>query len=141
MMRGKSDPGLTVSTLLWLGLALLVLLFSAIWAHAAWVNVAGEWEPYRLNEAQKHWFSTVRPKRAGPACCDVADGHPTQQEHRVDGWYIPNPFHTDWEWVRVPDEAFTVPSNNPIGVATVWYGTEQSDGKPYIRCFVPEAET
>jgi hypothetical protein len=126
--------------------AMLVAVLAAFFvyvinADAKWVNVAGEWDQYRLNDAQKQWFKGVRPKRSGPACCDMADGHPTADEHRVDGWYIPNPFHPDWDWVRVPDEAMTVPGTNPIGVATVWFGTQQPDGTPYIRCFVPEAET
>lgn len=120
------------------GLLLVIFLPRPSWAR--WDVVAGEWEPYRLNESQRQWFKSVRPKHAGPACCDIADGHPTQQDRRADGYYIPNPFHTDWAWVRVPDDAFTVPGSNPVGVATVWYGTEQKDGTPYIRCFVPGNE-
>lgn len=119
----------------------LMVLFLPRPSHATWANVAQQWEPYRLNESQRQWFKSVRPKHAGPACCDMADGHPTQQDHRLDGYYIPNPFHTDWDWVRVPDDAFTIPGNNPVGVATVWFGTQNTDGTPYIRCFVPESET
>ncbi len=115
--------------------------FHTIAAQAAWVNVAQEWEPYRLNDQQKKWFNSVRPKAPGPHCCSLADGHPTQQDHRADGFYIPNPYHPDGDWVRVPDSAFTIPGTNPIGVATVWFGTQQPDGTPFIRCFVPEAET
>jgi hypothetical protein len=123
-------------------LGFLMALFLPRPSWAAWVNVAAEWDQYRLNETQKQWFKSVTPKRPGPRCCDIADGHPTQQDHRVDGWYIPNPFHTDWDWVRVPDDAFTVPGSNPVGVATVWYAVQSNpDGTPYIRCFVPEAET
>ncbi len=121
---------------------LLLILFLPRPVHARWEHVAGEWDQYRLNEQQRQWFKSVRPNRAGPACCDIADGHPTDSDHRKDGWYIPNPFHTDWDWVRVPDDAFTTPGTNPVGVATVWYGAaENSDGTPYIRCFVPESET
>ncbi len=140
-MHARPDPGLIGAALACLIVALAILLLTALIARAEWKNVAGEWEPYRLDESQKRWFKSVRPKHAGPACCDIADGHPTQQDHRADGFYIPNPFHTDWAWVRVPDDAFTIPGTNPIGVATVWYGTEQGDGTPYIRCFVPESET
>jgi hypothetical protein len=120
--------------------AIIGFALHVIAVQAAWVNVAGEWDQYRLNESQKQLFKTVRPKRAGSSCCDIADGHPTQAEHRLDGWYVPNPFHTDWAWVRVPEDAFTTMGTNPVGVATLWYGTEQSDGTPYIRCFVPESE-
>jgi len=122
-------------------IASAALALSIVGAGAKWENVAQEWDKYRLTEPQKQWFKSVRPKRPGPACCDVADGHPTQQDRREDGYYIPNPYHTDWDWVRVPDDAMTTPGSNPVGVATVWYGTEQADGTPFIRCFVPEAET
>lgn len=124
--------------LLMLGLLLYTVLPRP--SHAAWQNVAGEWDQYRLNDSQRKWFESVRPKRAGPACCDIADGHPTMAEHRADGWWIPNYFHPDWDWVRVPDEAMTTPGTNPVGVATVWVGSQQADGTPFIRCFVPESE-
>lgn len=140
-MKTRPDPGLIAAALAWMGLSLAILLLSAIMARSAWDKVAGEWEPYRLTPSQKEWFKSVRPKHAGPACCDISDGHPTAQDHRLDGWYIPNPFHTNWDWVRVPDDAFTVPGSNPVGVATVWYGAQNPDGTPYIRCFVPESET
>jgi hypothetical protein len=107
---------------------------------ADWKKVAGEWDKYRLNESQRSWFKTVKPK-AGVPCCDVADGHPTEMEHRADGFYIPNPFHTDWPWIKVPEDALTIPGTNPIGVATVWYGAGSNSDAPYIRCFVPESET
>ncbi len=136
----RPDPGTLAGLFIIAAMALIVFLFVLGIARASWVNVAGEWDKYRLNESQRKWFKTVRPKHPGPACCDISDGHPTQQDHRADGWYIPNPFHTDWDWVRVPEDAFTIPGDNPIGVATVWYGTENTDGTPYIRCFVPESE-
>lgn len=108
---------------------------------AAWKNVAEEWDKYRLNDAQKEWFKSLHPKRPGPACCDQADGHPTDAEQRADGfWYVPNPYHTDWPWVKVPEDALTIPANNPIGVPTVWYGAENPDGTPFIRCFVPGSD-
>jgi hypothetical protein len=124
-----------VAAWFWVGLCI-----GATFSHAAWDRVAQEWEPYRLNESQRQWFKSVRPKRPGPACCDIADGHPTKQDRRADGYYIPNPFHPDWDWVKVPDDAMTTPGSNPIGVATVWFGAQNDDGTPFIRCFVPEAE-
>ena len=120
---------------------LWAVIFGAYWpASARWINVASEWDAYHLNDLQRQWFTNVRPKRPGPRCCDIADGHPTQAERRADGWYIPNPFHPDRPWVKVPEEAFTEGGTNPVGVATVWFAGEQDGGIPYIRCFVPEAE-
>ena len=121
-------------------IALLALVIS-LPATAAWQKVAQEWEPFRLNEMQKQWFQNVRPKRPGPRCCDVADGHPTAMDHRVDGYYIPNPFHRDMPWLKVPEDALTEGGTNPVGVATVWFGAENKEGIPFIRCFVPESET
>lgn len=127
--------------------SVLIIVLAALFMHlvtaeAAWDRVAQEWEPYRLNEQQRQWFKSVHPKGPGPSCCDIADGHPTQQDHRADGYYIPNPKHPDHDWVRVPESAMTTPGSNPVGVATVWFGRgEDADGNPYIRCFVPEAET
>jgi hypothetical protein len=120
-------------------IAFAALMLMVTSAHAEWKNVAGEWDQYRLNDTQKQWFKGLHSKRPGPACCDVADGHPTMAERRIDGWYVPNFFHPDWDWVRVPDEAI-VTAPNPIGVATVWFGTQQADGTPYIRCFISESE-
>jgi hypothetical protein len=128
-------------TLSWLIAALSILLLSAIWARADWKNVAQEWAPYRLNESQKQWFKNLHPKRPGPACCDQADGHPTASEHRIDGYYVPDPDRPDGMWLKVPEDAFTQGGTNPVGVATVWFGAVGTDGFRFIRCFVPEAET
>lgn len=102
----------------------------------AWAVVAQEWEPYRLNEQQRQWFSNARSKRPGPHCCDQADGHPTVEQIREDGHYIPDPNHPNGEWMKVPEEAF-VEGVNPVGVPTVWFGPIGTDGLPYIRCFAP----
>ena len=142
----RLDPG-TLAGLFrcsaWLLTAIVVaaaILFGR--AHADWTKVAGEWEQYRLNESQRQWFKSVHPKAPGPACCDIADGHPTMAERRGNDWYVPNFKHPDLPWVRVPESAMTTPGTNPVGVATVWFGRgEDSDGNPYIRCFVPESET
>lgn len=107
-----------------------------------WDRVAGEWEQYRLTEPQMNWFRSVHSKDGVP-CCDLADGHPTEMKRREDGIYIPDPLHISGPWLLVPKEAMTVPLNNPVGVATVWYvvQTSQTDQNIYIRCFVPESET
>lgn len=120
------------------GLGLLIpRVLSA--AHADWTNVAGEWDQYRLNETQMNWFKSVRSKQ-GILCCNIADGHPTAMDHRVDGYYIPNPLNPSGEWLKVPPEALTIPATNPVGVATVWY-VQNGVESIHIRCFVPEAET
>lgn len=135
-----------VFVFLLLVLAIAVAIGAMMWtllprpAHADWTKVAGEWEQYRLNESQMQWFGSVRSKHKVP-CCSIADGHPTQMEHRADGYYIPDPKAAPGSpWLRVPDEAMTTPSNNPIGVATVWWVDHGVEGI-YIRCFVPESET
>jgi hypothetical protein len=117
-------------------------LFLITRAHANWDRVAGEWESYRLNEGQMNWFGSVRSKQGVP-CCSIADGHPTMMERREDGIYIPDPLHISGPWLLVPKEAMTVPPNNPIGVATVWWVIQikQDDRYIHIRCFVPESET
>jgi hypothetical protein len=110
---------------------------------AAWQNVAGEWEQYRLNDSQMQWFKSVRSKTNVP-CCSIADGHPTEQRRAADGHYqVPDPrAEHAGEWLDVPAEAMTTPANNPVGVATVWYSLNNGfPGAIYIRCFVPEAET
>lgn len=122
----------------------VVAWLSVMWfpAHAAWDRVAGEWEPYRLNEGQMNWFGSVKSKQGVP-CCSIADGHPTEMQRREDGIYIPDPMHKTGPWLLVPKEAMTVPPNNPVGVATVWYVIQisQTDREIHIRCFVPESET
>jgi hypothetical protein len=71
---------------------------------ADWKKVAGEWDAYRLNDSQRMWFKDVRSS-SGVSCCDMADGHPTAMEHRVDGYYIPDPRDSTQPWLKVPDEA------------------------------------
>jgi len=108
--------------------------------NAKWVNVAGEWDAYRLNDSQRMWFKDVR-SGSGVPCCDIADGHPTAMDRREDGYYIPDPIHLDEprQWLKVPEEALTRQKINPIGVATVWW-VQQTPDTVYIRCFVPESE-
>lgn len=140
-MKCRPDPGTLAGLFVVMVVAVIIFLVTLVSrSPAAWDRVAQEWEPYRLNEQQRQWFKSVHPKAPGPACCDVADGHPTQQDHRADGYYVPNPRHTE-QWLRVPDGAMTTPGSNPVGVATVWFGAYDADDIPYIRCFVPEAET
>jgi len=116
-----------------------VILSTCVVVNAKWINVAGEWDAYRLNDSQRMWFKNVR-SQSGVPCCDVSDGHPTAMDHRVDGYYIPDPRDTTKEWLKVPEEALTRQKINPIGVATVWYVMQGPD-TVYIRCFVPENET
>jgi hypothetical protein len=80
----------------------------------------------------------VRSPRGVPRC-DIADGHRTDYDIRVDGYCIPNPAMPG-EWMRVPPEAVVHDTGNPVGEAVVWYVISQpAADKPdvYIRCFVP----
>lgn len=128
-----------------LALIAAVLLFAASQstrpAYSAWLNVAQEWDRFRLNDGQKQWFKSIKAP-SGVPCCDTSDGHPTDMRRQVDGIYIPDPIHLQEprQWIKVPDEAIVKGAINPIGVATVWYVSQGSD-TIYIRCFVPEAET
>jgi hypothetical protein len=72
-MHGKYDPGLMAGTFLWLGLALLVLLLSAVWALAT-THYAGEWD--NVDPATRSWFRNLRSPHGVP-CCNMADGHRT----------------------------------------------------------------
>lgn len=56
-------------------IAAILVLVGTCPGLAAWQNVAGEWEQYRLNDSQMKWFKSVRSKQGVP-CCNQADGHP-----------------------------------------------------------------
>lgn len=124
-------------------IACLLFILLAVWevthAHADWKRVAGEWEQYRLNESQMQWFKSVRSKQGVP-CCNIADGHPTEMKRLEDGYWIPNSLQPTGAWLKVPELALTIPPNNPIGVAVVWYVQNGVDSIQ-IRCFVPENES
>ena len=126
--------------LLLLGTAIILSTCAVV--NAKWINVAGEWDAYRLNDSQRAWFKNVRSS-SGVPCCDIADGHPTAMDRREDGYYIPDPRDATKEWLKVPEEALTRQKINPIGVATVWYVIYSPGTQPevYIRCFVPENES
>jgi len=122
-------------------LGTIFILTGLLPINAKWINVAGEWDAYRLNDSQRAWFKDVRAQ-SGVPCCDIADGHPTAMEHREDGYYIPDPRDSAQPWLKVPNEALTRQKINPIGVATVWYVIYPPGTQPevFIRCFVPESE-
>ncbi len=124
-----------------LSLLCLLSLLTFESTNADWKKVAGEWDQYRLNDSQRMWFKDVRSSYDMP-CCDIADGHPTAMDHRVDGYYIPDPRDSTQEWLKVPEEALTRQKINPIGVAIVWYVIYPSPAPKgvYIRCFVAEPE-
>jgi hypothetical protein len=77
------------------------------------------------------WFKAVRSPKGVP-CCDVADGHRTTWQAGKAGYEVP----IDGQWLPVPPDAVIDDAGNPVGEAVVWY-TKFSDGKVYIRCFVP----
>jgi hypothetical protein len=125
-------------------LAICAALLSSA-THAEWKNVAQEWEPYGLTPSQHSWFGSVHNKQNVP-CCNIADGHPTEQRRGPDGDYqVPDPRSAHkGEWLDIPREALTKPPNNPVGVAIVWYVIRlegQSGENVFVRCFVPEAES
>jgi hypothetical protein len=109
----------------------------ALPAHARWENVAQEWEPYNLTPNQKSWFKGVRAG-SGVPCCDQSDGHPTDYDIRLDGFWIPDPLHLELprQWIKIPPEAIIYNAGNPIGEAIVWYVMQGAD-TVYVRCFVP----
>src|SRR6266568_3845324 len=127
-MHGKYDPGLMAGTILWLGLALLVLLLSALWAHAT-TQFAGQWD--NADPAVRSWFRNLRSPHGVP-CCNMADGHRTLEDWRGNNYWIPNPAAIDAiEWMPVPPEAVVYNAGNPTGEAVVWYVMQE--GKPFIR--------
>jgi hypothetical protein len=141
-MNYRPDPGTLAGLLVVLAVAIAMFLFTlGMRAQGAWVNVAQEWEPYRLNDSQRAWFKSIKAP-SGILCCDISDGHPTDMERREDGIYIPDPVHLEEprQWIKVPDKAIVKGATNPVGVATVWFVREGPD-EIYIRCFVPESET
>ncbi len=141
MRRPYPDPGTLAGLLVILAVAIVTL---GMRAHAAWVNVAQEWDKYfeanpNLNREQtRKWFKSVRSPHGVP-CCDWADGHPTEAEPRNDNHYwIPDPIHMDEprQWIQVPPDAVVYDAGNPIGEPVVWYVIQGPDSV-YIRCFVP----
>jgi hypothetical protein len=111
---------------------LLVVLFLPRPSWAAWVNVAQEWEPYKLTPEQRLWFKKVRSPHGVP-CCDWSDGHPTEADARSDNHYwVP----INGAWHQVPTEAVIYDVGNPIGEPVVWY-IRQGPDAVFIRCFVP----
>ncbi len=129
--------------LLWLTAAAVLVFFVATRSHAAWVNVAQEWQPYldKMTPDQqnrmKGWFKGIRSPHGVP-CCNMADGHKTLEDWRGQNEYwIPNPSALGAiEWMRVPPEAVVYNAGNPTGEAVVWY-TMQGPNNVFIRCFVP----
>jgi hypothetical protein len=80
----------------------------------------------------RSWFKAVRSPQGVP-CCDMADGHRTDYEMRVDNHYwVP----IAGEMRQVPNEAVVHNAGNPVGEAIVWY-VAQGTNSYYIRCFVP----
>lgn len=105
---------------------------------ATWLHVADRWEPYHLNQMQKDWFSTIRPKNAFPACCDTADGFPADDWAKTEeGGATHYRVLLGKKWWDVPDRAVVNDMGNPVGVPVVWFTTAMDS----IRCFVPGPES
>lgn len=78
----------------------------------------------------RDWFKSIQNQK-GVRCCDMADGHRTDYDHRNDGYWVP----LGGEWRKIPNEAVILNAGNPVGEAIVWYSEYQ--GYYAIRCFVP----
>lgn len=121
---------------------LIALTALAIFAPTAHAFDNGQYE--NVDPNVRAWFKGVRSPHGVP-CCDIGDGHPTQEDWRSDGSYwIPNPalYGPDGQymgdkttWIQVPPEAVVNNAGNPTGSAIVWY-VPQGPGSIYIRCFV-----
>lgn len=82
--------------------------------------------------AVREWFKSVKNK-SGVSCCDISDGHRTEEERRGNSYWVP----INGNWTRVPDEAVIYDAGNPVGQAVVWYSAYSNE--IHIRCFVPGA--
>ena len=83
----------------------------------------------------RQWFQKQRSPQGVP-CCNIADGHPTEDDIRGNFYFVPNPMDENGPWVKVPPEAVIQNSKNPNGSAVVWY-VIQNGNTIYVRCFVP----
>jgi hypothetical protein len=95
----------------------------------------------------RSWFESIKSPNGGP-CCSIADGHPTDYEHRADGYWIPTPElpASHENWMKVPPESIVYSKENPVGMAVVWY-VPYRNAPPngptvqwYIRCFIAGSE-
>ena len=55
--------------------------------------------PANINE----WFAKQMTSKGVP-CCNVADGHLTEEDIRAGEYWVPNPIK-EGEWLKVPSEA------------------------------------
>ena len=64
-------------------------------AIAAIVLLCGFNQDGQYDEVPEHlrkWFKGVRSPHGVP-CCDIADGHPTDEDIRKDAYYVPDPLN------------------------------------------------
>lgn len=111
-------------------LAGIVAVAAVVTAATAFDN--GGWGDVRPEV--RAWFKSVR-SRSGVPCCDISDGHGTDEELRADGsTWVPHPLKPD-EWMQVPAEAIVYEAGNPTGRAVIWWVRQGAD-TIYVRCFV-----
>lgn len=110
-------------------LASLLLLSSCSADPAFAFNQDGRYDA--VPDHIKKWFKDQRSPHGVP-CCDIADGHPVQEDIRGDAYWV----FFEGEWRQVPKEAVIDGAKNPNGEAIVWY-VKQGENVYYIRCFVP----
>ncbi len=134
MRKPYCDPGTFAGLLVILAVAIAVFLFTlGMRAHAT-THYAGEWD--NVDPAVRSWFRNLKSPHGVP-CCNIADGHRTEEDIRNNQYWVPDPSALGAiEWIPVPPEAVVYNSGNPTGEAVVWY-TMQTPGEVFIRCFVP----
>ena len=117
-------------------LLILCMVFAAFAARADWSRVAEEWGP--VPPSWGPWFGTVRSPKGVP-CCNVADGHPTDEDWKTDGeTWVPHPLPDRvGQWIKVPADVIIHNAGNPTGRAIAWWvqRADQPDGI-FWRCFV-----
>ena len=113
--------------------AVVVMIAAVIWlTEMAPAFDNGGWGD--VPPAVRSWFKGVKAP-SGVPCCDIADGHGTDEDVRPDGTtWVPNPLKTD-EWMQIPPEAIVYEAGNPTGRAVIWW-VRQGEGVVYVRCFV-----
>lgn len=116
----------------------LLLLLSGGAAWAEWTaQLAAEWDtvyPNGVPDTVKSWFRTVK-SRNGVPCCDISDGHHTDEEIRADGsTWVPHPLK-EGQLMQIPPEAIVREAGNPTGRAVIWW-VRQGAEIVYVRCFV-----
>ncbi len=103
----------------------LFTFMASAWAHDSTSHA-------ELSPEIRNWINGLKDA-GGTSCCSTADGY---QPEEVDWDADAKGYRVRWkgEWFRVPDSA-VIKEPNRLGYPVVWIG--HSDGKPFVRCFLP----